>query len=251
MDTSQQYGQQNFTLPHDVVKLPSGGVFYKSKKKALKIGYLTASDENILMAGGSLGKDDLITTLLRNKIFEPDIKPEELLEGDIQAILVFLRNSAFGPEYTLTLMDPGTNKEFTSTIVLDEFYLKETEVKANPDGFFETILPKSNISVKLRPLSYGDIAELDKLAEGYPVGRIPPKQTWKLNKMVVEIDGNNDRSIIAQKIESLPIYDAKYIRNFIENNEPRLDLTRKIITPSGKETIANIGFGVDFFRPFF
>ena len=43
------YGQENFTLPHDVVQLPSQGIFYKNKKKSIKVGYLTASDENILM----------------------------------------------------------------------------------------------------------------------------------------------------------------------------------------------------------
>jgi hypothetical protein len=50
---SSQYGQQNFSLPHDVVPLPSGGVFYKNKKNAVKVGYLTANDENILMGGGN------------------------------------------------------------------------------------------------------------------------------------------------------------------------------------------------------
>ena len=44
------YGQVGFNLPHDIVALPSGGVFYKSKKKSVKVGYLTAADENILMS---------------------------------------------------------------------------------------------------------------------------------------------------------------------------------------------------------
>jgi glucose-1-phosphate thymidylyltransferase len=43
------HGQMDFNLPHDVVPLPSGGIFYKSKKKNVKVGYLTASDENILV----------------------------------------------------------------------------------------------------------------------------------------------------------------------------------------------------------
>jgi hypothetical protein len=43
------YGQQDFNLPHDVVPLPSNGIFYTSKKKSVKVGYLTASDENILV----------------------------------------------------------------------------------------------------------------------------------------------------------------------------------------------------------
>ena len=48
---SREYAQQNLTLPHDVVPLPSGGVFYRNKKQSVKVGYLTAMDENILLGG--------------------------------------------------------------------------------------------------------------------------------------------------------------------------------------------------------
>ena len=44
MENEMLYGQENFSLPHDVVKLPSGGLYYKSKKKSMKVGYLTAAD---------------------------------------------------------------------------------------------------------------------------------------------------------------------------------------------------------------
>ena len=251
MDTSSQYGQQNFSLPHDVVKLPSNGVFYKSKKKSIKVGYLTAADENLLMAGDDHGKDGLIMTLLRNKIYEPELKPDELLQGDIQAILIFLRNTAFGPEYSFNVSDPETGKQFETTILLDELNIKECKVSPNEDGTFTTILPKSNLNVKLKPLSFGELNDLDKQAESYPKGRIAPKATWKLLKMIVDIEGNSDKSYISQTIDSLPISDAKYIRKFIDENEPTLDLTKKVIAPSGKETYVNIVFGVEFFRAFF
>ena len=251
MDTASQYGQQNFSLPHDVVKLPSGGVFYKSKKKSIKVGYLTAADENLLMAGGDYGKDGLIMTLLRNKIYEPEIKPDELLQGDIQAILIFLRNTAFGPEYSFNVSDPETGKQFETTILLDELNIKECKVVPNEDGTFSTTLPKSNLNVKLKPLSFGELNELDNQAESYPTGRIAPKATWKLSKMIVDIEGNSDRGYISQTIDSLPISDAKYIRKFVDENEPTLDLTKKVIAPSGKETYVNIVFGVEFFRAFF
>ena len=251
MDTSSQYGQQNFSLPHDVVKLPSNGVFYKSKKKSIKVGYLTAADENLLMAGGDYGKDGLIMTLLRNKIYEPEIKPDELLQGDIQSILFFLRNTAFGPEYSFNVSDPETGKQFETTILLDELHIKECKFIPNEDGTFTTTLPKSNLSVKIKPLSFGELNELDRQAESYPTGRIAPKATWKLLKMIVDIEGNSDKSYISQTIDSLPISDAKYIRKFIDENEPTLDLTKKVIAPSGKETYVNIVFGVEFFRAFF
>ena len=111
---------ENFNLPHDGVILPTGGIFYKSKKKSIKVGYLTATDENYLMSGlGS--KDNIVMTLLRNKIYEHDLRPDELLDEDIQAILLFLRNTAFGPEYTVISEDPKTNKKFESNINLGEF----------------------------------------------------------------------------------------------------------------------------------
>jgi len=42
MTDYSQYLQEGFNLPHDVVELPSRGKFYKNKKSALKVGYLTA-----------------------------------------------------------------------------------------------------------------------------------------------------------------------------------------------------------------
>lgn len=251
MDTATQYGQQNFNLPHDVVKLPSGGVFYKNKKKSLKIGYLTAADENLLMTQDASIRDNLVMTLLRNKIYESDVKPEDLLQGDIEAILIFLRNTAFGPEYKFRINDPDTGIAFESEIMLDELFIKKTEFSPGEDGYFSITLPKSGWSVKIKPLSFGEMNELDKMEQAYPQGRVAPKQTWKLNKMIVEIDGKTDKSMISQMIETIPISDSKYIKKMIEENEPRLDLTRRVIAPSGKETTVNIVFGVEFFRPFF
>jgi hypothetical protein len=249
-NSTQSYGQMDFTLPHDIVKLPSNGIFYKSKKKSLKVGYLTASDENLLLADNQ-NTYNLITTLLRNKIYEPDVKPEDLLEGDIQAILIFLRNTAFGPEYNISTVDTETNKVFDTTVLLDELFIRQPEIAPEDDGYFNITLPKSGIKAKIKPLTYGEILEIENMADKYPVGRVAPKQTWKLNKMILEMNDSSDRGEISKIVESLPISDAKYIRKFIENNEPKLDLVKKIITPSGKETTVNFGLGVEFFRPFF
>ena len=187
------YGQQNFTLPHDVVPLPSGGVFYKNKKKSIKVGYLTASDENILMAGGL----DITTNLLRNKIYEPDLRIEDMIEGDVESILVFLRNTAFGPEMDLNLIDPFTKKPFKTTVALDELNVIKGQ-SPNEDGTFTTILPKSNATIKLKPLNYGEIMEINKLESTYPQGRVVPKITWRLQKEIVEVNGNTDKSEISK-----------------------------------------------------
>ena len=243
---SREYGQSQLTLPHDVVPLPSGGLFYKNKKKAIKVGYLTASDENTIMAGGA----DMTSILLRSKIYEPDNKVEELLEGDVEAILIFLRNTGFGPEITLNVTDPVTKKPFKSNVLLDQLNIINGQ-QPNEDGSFTTLLPKSQSTIKLKPLSYGEIIEIGKLAETYPQGRVVPKVTWRMQKEIIEVDGSTDKASIAKFVESMPISDSKFIRKFMNENEPRLDMTKTIIAPSGEKLTVNVGFGVDFFLPFF
>jgi hypothetical protein len=244
-------GTENFNLPHDVVQLPSGGIFYKNKKKSIKVGYLTANDENILAGAAQNSGQSIILTLLRNKIYEHDLRPEELLEGDIEAVLIFLRNTSFGPEYVVTITDPKTDKSFDVTILLDELNIKRTEFNPDENGMFITKLPRSGNSVKIRPLTYSEILDLDKMADQYPVGRVAPTITWRLNKMIQEVDGITDREKIAAFIETLPIMDSKHIRNFIKNNQPSLDLEKTVIAPSGEKVSTKIAFGAEFFRPFF
>ena len=243
---ARDYGQENFTLPHDVVQLPSQGVFYKNKKKSIKVGYLTASDENILMGGAN----DLTMTLLRAKIYEPDVKVEDLIEGDVEAILIFLRNTAFGPEMTLNVTDPATKKQFQATVALDELSILGNQ-KPNEDGSFTILLPKSQSTIKLKPLTYGEIQDINRMASTYPQGRVVPRVTWRMEKEILEVDGSRDKAQIAKFIESMPIADSKFIRSFMNENEPRLDMNKTITTPSGERLTVNVGFGVDFFRPFF
>lgn len=243
---SNDYGQQNFTLPHDVVPLPSQGIFYKNKKKSIKVGYLTASDENILMGGGS----DLTLNLLRAKIYEPDIRVEDLIEGDVEAILIFLRNTAFGPEMNLNLTDPKDGKAFRTSVMLDQLTIINGQ-QPNDDGTFTVFLPKTQSTIKIKPLNYGEILGISKMAESYPQGRVVPKITWRMEKEIVEIDGSTDKGAIAKFVESMPISDSKFIRKFMNENEPRLDMTKTLQAPSGERLTVNVGFGVDFFRPFF
>lgn len=242
---------ENFNLPHDVVKLPTGGVFYKSKKKSVKVGYLTAADENLIISALNNNKDGVVMTLLRNKVYEHDLRPEELMDADIQAILIFLRNTSFGSEYNLNLVDPITKKTFPTNVSLDELNIKKCEHKPGEDGLYVTTLPRSGANVKLKPLSFSDELELDKLAEQYPAGITIPKITWRLNKQIVELNGETDRGVISQFIESMPILDSKHIRKFLDENMPGLDLTRTVIAPSGEKVSFDITFGVEFFRPFF
>ena len=250
MDDASIYGQQMFSLPHDVVVLPSKGKFYTQKKESIKVGYLTAEDENILMSPNQ-NRDGLVYALLRNKIYEPAFDINQLLDVDIQAILIFLRNSSFGPEYNFLLKDPATGKEFEQTVLLDNISYQEPEIESDGNGLFTIQLPKSGSVVKCKVLNMGDQKELGKIAEQYPPNMTIPIVTKKLEKQIVEIDGDKDRSKIAQFVMQMPIADSKHIKKTLENCEPKLDLKRTFTAPSGEKVTVEVAFGVEFFRPFF
>ena len=69
--------------------------------------------------------------------------------------------------------------------------------------------------------------------------------------MIVSVDGNEDIGHISKFVDTMPIMDSKHIKKFMLDNEPRLDLTKQVIAPSGKKVMVDISFGVEFFRPFF
>ena len=242
-----KFGQDNFSLPHDVVPLPTGGRYYKSKKKSVKVGYLTAADENLLLSNSN----DMISLLLRQKLYEPDLKPDDLYQGDIEAILIFLRNTAFGPEYNVMVTDPDTNQKFSSTVLLDELDIKRPEIEPDENGHYSLILPKCGSQIKIKPLCLGEIKQIDSMVSSYPTGMVAPRVTWTLQKQIVDVNGSSEQGDINKFVQGMPIMDSKYIREFLEKNEPRLNLVKTVLTPSGKKVDVVINFGVEFFRVFF
>lgn len=144
------------------------------------------------------------------------------------------------PRSTVSLLNLATSSAFL-------------EPNSTPDenGHYNVKLPRSEANVKLKPLTYGEIIEIDKMVESYPTNMTPPRVTWKLMKHIVEINGETDREKIAQMVNNLPIMDSKFIKKFIKENEPSLDLKRVVRAPSGEQVNLEVTFGVEFFRPFF
>jgi hypothetical protein len=240
----------DFNLPHDIVKLPSKGLFYKPKKESLKVGYLTAMDENFL-ASPNILNDGLVYNLLKNKIYEPGFDVNQLLDVDVQAILIFLRNTSFGSEYEYKLKDPKTDLYFDTSIIVEQISVKDAEVLPDENGLFNFLLPKSKKNVKLRLLNLGDERELDKMREQYPENMVAPVVTKRLEKAIISVDGDSNRETISKFITQIPISDSKELRRFLKKCEPTLDLNKTVIAPSGEKVTINVTFGAEFFRPFF
>jgi hypothetical protein len=239
------------TIQYDVVELPSRGIHYENKKKSLRVSYLTAADENILSSANLLASSKMIDELLKRKILDKDFDIEELCEEDKQAILIFLRNTAFGTDYKYTMVDPKTEKEFTLNIDLSELKYKDFTLETDSNGEFKYHMEKSEVGITFKFLTNKQEREIQEIEKSWNGNGVAPIVTKQLEMMIKSVAGNKDLMNIRNFVDRLPIKDSQDFRKFIKENKPGVDLTQKITTPSGDTIQIIIGFGVEFFRPFY
>ena len=147
----------------DVINLPSKGEGYKDKIKKVSVSYLTAYDENMIVAP-NLYRDNLILDyILQEKLMSKEIDPMDLLEGDRDAIILFLRMNGYGNEYPITATDDATGKEFDTVVDLSKIKMKDFTLKGDSNGWFPFTLPESGIEVKFRFPTHRDTLILEKM----------------------------------------------------------------------------------------
>lgn len=244
--------QTNFEVPFDVIELPSKGLLYPGKNNTVKVQYLTASDENILTSPNLIKNGKVIDVLLERKIKEFPIPVKDMLTGDRNAIMVWLRATGYGEIYPVKLTDPNTYDEFDYDVDLNN--LKSKPLGADPDenGLFSFDLPRSKKSIKFKLLTVSDESDIVKKTEARNKAvksQISNTLTYRLESQIQSIDGNEDKSYIANFIQVLPAFDSLKFREYSDKIEPGIDLTVEVEGPSGETFPAPIPIGLDFFWP--
>jgi hypothetical protein len=239
------------TIAYDVIPLPSQGIYYPNKKKNIKVAFLTASDENILSSPSLIASNLVVDELLKRKVLDKDINVEDIVEEDRQAILFFLRNTAFGSDYEVTTIDPKTSDSFTTKVDLSNIKIKDFTLKEDVNGEYEFYFPVSKFPITFNFLTKKQEDELKKIEDSWNGNGVAPIKTKELEFLIKSINGIKDPMQLKNFIEKMPIRDSQEFRKFVKENKPGLDLSQKVIAPSGEEVQVSIGFGVEFFRPFY
>lgn len=152
-------------VQYDVISLPSNGEGYKNKMQRIPVAYLTAYDEN-LITSPSLYRDGLvIDCLLKSKIVNKDINTDDLLSGDVDAIILFLRATSYGVEFPITVRDPETGAEIESVVDLSKLKPKEFKLKGDENGYFDFTLPLSKDVIKFKYLTRRDEKNLELISK--------------------------------------------------------------------------------------
>lgn len=149
----------------DSIPLPSKGECYTDKEGKIPVAYLTAYDENLIVSPNLYEDGTFIDVLLKNKIMYEDFDPDNLLPGDRDAIILWLRASGYGNEFPVTATDNETGKQFETTVDLSKINYKPFTLKADENGYFDFTLPISKDNIKFRFLTYGLVKKLQKMNE--------------------------------------------------------------------------------------
>lgn len=163
--TETTFNDIDSTAQYDVIQLPSNGQCYRNKMDRLPVAYLTAYDENIIMSP-NLYKDGLVIDfLLKNKIINKEINVDDLVSGDIDAIVLFLRATSYGPDFPIVVADPETGEQIETTVDLTTLKPKEFTLVGDENGWFEYITPIKKDVIKFRYLTRKQEKQLKKVTE--------------------------------------------------------------------------------------
>ena len=164
-DTNYYFDVKNGKLAYDVIPLPSKGEVYKEKIPKLSVAYLTAESEN-LITSPHLYKDDLIIdALLKYHVQNKGFDTDELISGDVDAIMLWLRATGYGNEYPIIVTDPDTKQEFETSADLSQLKIKDFDLKGDENGWFDFTLPIINVPIKFKYLSRKEERQLQKVSE--------------------------------------------------------------------------------------
>ena len=150
---------------YDVIPLPSGGECYPNKMGKVKVAYLTAYDENILVSPNLYRDNKVLDEILKHKLINCPIAPENLLMGDRDAIILWLRATGYGNEFPITATDNESGKQFDAVVDLSKINFKPFALKGDENGFFDFETPNTHDKIKFRFLTSGDIDYLNELDE--------------------------------------------------------------------------------------
>ena len=247
-----ELSQPQMNQPYDIIPLPSEGKLYRNKKSRVKVSFLTAADENILTSPNLLESGDFLEILLNRKVLEPELRYKDLLPGDRDAIMIWLRATGYGEMYPVTILDEN-DKPFDTEVDLTKLKVKQLPVEPDADGLFSFTLPVSKSTVKFKLLTIGEIDELEKLAQFLKEENnlINTESTLLLESQIIDIDGIREKSYISDFIENMRIMDSKKLKAYMADINCGIDMNITFGTPGGGSVTRFLPFTLKFFWPDF
>jgi hypothetical protein len=222
---------------------------------------MTAKEEDTLTSRTLLKKGLAIDKMLNDIIINKNIKVDNMIIGDKNALVVAARITGYGPEYTTKVACPSCNKtqEFEFDLLqqkvngpLNKEELEEIGIKVTANNAYMISLWKGKAEVELKLLTGRDEAVLfEKMQKNQKAtGNADTSLTDQLRLMIRSVNGSTDVGVINQFVNSLPVGDSRKLRTMYKKLTPSIELINTFTCVVCEyETDMEVPFSQDFFWP--
>ena len=243
-----------YMFPTETIDLPSGGRLYPEgsplRSGKIDIKYMTAKEEDILTSTNLIQKGVVIDKLMESLIVTPGVKPDDLLVGDLNAVMIAARILSYGKEYPVQLGCSECKTNFEQ--VVDLAALKTVEIDNIPDvNEYPCMLP-TGIKITFKILTRADEKEIANEVIGMKKfnGAIEGDTSIRLKYMLASVNGNRDKKVIREFVDAMIIRDVRAFRNEYKKVCPDVDFDLNVeCSNCGAQVKARLPFGPNFFWP--
>lgn len=233
--------EKQVDAPYELVKIPSLGKQYKHKDgEFIKMAFMNGSDENILTNSNILKSGRFLEILFSRKILS-NIKYKDLIPADRDALMIWLRGTAYGDKYPIQVADPKQKTEADEPVIYDvdielsNLPIKYLKLTPNKKRNFEFKTELGNV-IEFRYLTVGQLESFQKyvLGEFEKYGdKYVDTMTDFLAELIVSYNGETDKEKIRKHVKYMRSIELKAFRTFMAENDFGVDFALKIETIGG------------------
>jgi hypothetical protein len=241
--------ENKFNMPTEVVDLPSKGLVYPETSPLssgkVEMKYMTAKEEDILTNQAYIQKGTVLDELIKSLIVTPNVKFEDLVVGDKNALLVAARVLGYGKDYTFNY---GGEEQTVDLSAVENKSLDESLFTPGKNEF-EFTLPSTGTKITFKLLTGHDEKKINAELEGIKKinKNASPELSTRLKYMITSVEGNVEQKTIRDFVDnSFLARDSRAFREYIKEVQPDVDLT---FFPDGSDSKVNIPVGLSFFWP--
>jgi hypothetical protein len=239
---------EKFSFPTEIIELPSKGLLYPEENPLssgkIEMRYMTAQHEDIL-TNQSYIQTGIVLDKLMQALIVSKINYDDLVVGDINAIMVAARVLGYGKDYNFNYGGESYNVDLSKV----ENKVFDESLVAKGVNEFKFTFPSTSTEITFKILTKGDEKKINQELKG--LKKIKPDESLELSTrlkfMITSVGGNREPGVIRKFVdEGLLARDSRALREHIKNIQPDVDLT---FFPSGSEKPTPIPVGVRFFWP--
>lgn len=248
-------------IPLEIVPLPSGGKLYPEDnplhgRETLEIKAMTAREEDILTSRALIKKGTVVQELIKSCIADKNVDVADLILGDRAALMVAVRITGYGSDYTGELECSSCNEKFDHTFQLDALPIKQLTIEPVSPGKneFEFTLPVSKRRCTFKFLTGHDETEISRTDENKRKaklkGDIDNLVTARLTHSLLSIEGCKTPGEVRNAAANMRALDARALREYMDEKEPGIEMRQEAECPHcGNAEEVNVPLGASFFWP--